>query len=309
MSYQKRSSKARNRRFSLSPAEGPARPTRGEAVPRQGSLRVRARSLIRAVREQDEATIEQTLIGLSRSRRYLAPLSMLAGAVIILVQGLRLVFTNWRLFLLQVLPAMWVWAAMLNLKLHLFRGRTFKLWYGGTAITLMSVIVVITVAVYYLNAVFAFAIASPQSKQIRIAFLKAGKHRAAILTVGVAVGIPLAVSTIVVPRWGLFWFSLALSIVVGVMMLSYVAFPARLIGMTTNAPRKDKIAATVLSGAVGAVICTPAYVLGRVGVLLLGSSHVAAVGIVLLCLAFCLQGGATGAINAVKMSVKLVINR
>jgi hypothetical protein len=29
-----------------------------------------------------------------------------------LFDGVRLVFTNWRLTLVQVLPAMWVWAAM-----------------------------------------------------------------------------------------------------------------------------------------------------------------------------------------------------
>ena len=73
----------------------------------------------------------------------------------------------------------------------------------------------------------------------------------------------------VVVRWGVFWFGLSLSIVVGVMMLCYVAVPARLIGFKTDNPKRDKLAATAVGGAIGAVICTPPYVLGRVGLLML----------------------------------------
>jgi hypothetical protein len=36
-----------------------------------------------------------------------------------LFDGVKLLFTNWRLTLVQVLPAMWIWAAMYDLKLHL----------------------------------------------------------------------------------------------------------------------------------------------------------------------------------------------
>ena len=112
----------------------------------------------------------------------------------------------------------------------------------------------------------------------------------------------------VVPRWGLGWFSVAQSAVVAVMMFSYVAFPARLTGLAGRAPRRDRIAAAVVSGAVGAVVCAPGYIMGRAGVLLLGTK-LTAIGAVLVSIAFCLQGGATGAINAVKVSVKLVVER
>jgi hypothetical protein len=51
-------------------------------------------------------------------RSRLAPLTFAVGAFAMLVDGVRLVFTNWRLTLVQVLPAMWIWAAMYDLKLH-----------------------------------------------------------------------------------------------------------------------------------------------------------------------------------------------
>src|SRR5437773_416542 len=71
--------------------------------------------------------------------------------------------------------------------------------------------------------------------------------------------------------WGPSWSALARSIVIAVMMVSYVAAPARLIGMKTTHSTRDKLTATVVGGAIGAVVCTPPYVLGRVGLLMLGS--------------------------------------
>ena len=53
-------------------------------------------------------------------------------------------------------------------------------------------------------------------------------------------------------------------------------------------------------------MCSPAYVLGRVGLLLLGSKTFFVVGVILLALGLTLQAGATGAIKAIKMSAKLV---
>jgi hypothetical protein len=46
-------------------------------------------------------------------------------------------------------------------------------------------------------------------------------------------------------------------------------------------------------------------VIGRIGVLLLGSHVLFALGIVLLLVGLTLQAGATGAVKAIKMSAKL----
>jgi hypothetical protein len=225
----------------------------------------------------------------------------------LLVQGLRVVYSNWRLFLLQILPAMWIWLCMLDLKAHVFRGHTFRDWQGAPALLLSALIVVITIATYYLNAVFAFAIAAPGGTQIRQAFPKARRHIPVTLMVGGIIGLALAISAVLVPRWGKGWFALSLGIVIAVMMVSYVTFPARLIGLTSRRSGRDALGATLVSGAVGAAICTPAYVLGRIGVLLLGSHNLLVLGVILVCLGFGLQAGASGAIKAVKMSVKLAI--
>jgi hypothetical protein len=223
-----------------------------------------------------------------------------------LFDGLRLVFTNWRLTIVQILPAMWIWLAMFNLKAHVLHGKSFHVLRGPIVIPLIATVVAITMACFFLNAVFAFAIATPGPPRVRPGYAGARARLVVVLGWGAAVGLLLGLSTIVVTRWGKPWFGLSLSAVIGVMMIAYVAVPSRLIGMKSLHSRRDRLAATAVSGAIGAVVCTPPYVLGRVGLLMLGSKALLVPGILLVALGFTLQAGATGAVKAIKMSTKLV---
>ena len=265
------------------------------------------RALIRAIREGDESEIEASVVALSRSRRIFAPLVFGVAAFVMLFQGLRLLFSNWRLTLVQVLPAMWIWVAMFDLKGHVFKGKEFATWHGSVEILLVVVIALVTAAAFYLNAVFAFAISRPGSPRIRPGFTLARRHLAVVLGVGLVVGVALGFSTVVVPRWGLHWFTLSLGIVIGVMMLTYVTVPARIVGIKPRGTTRDKAAAAVIGGTLGAIVCTPPYLIGRGGILLLGSSLplLFVLGVVLLVLGLTLQAGATGAVKAIKMSAKL----
>ena len=153
---------------------------------------------------------------------------------------------------------------------------------------------------------FAYAIAGAGPPSIRPAFTQAWSHRRIALLSGFLVGVLLGLSTVVVTRWGRPWFGLSLSIVVGLMMICYVAVPARLIGMKTRYSKRDKLAASAVGGIVGAVVCTPPYLLGRLGLLMLGSSTFFILGIIVLAIGLTLQAGATGAVKTVKMTAKLV---
>jgi len=263
-------------------------------------------ALIRTLRDGNDAMVEAAVVQLSRRRRVLAPLALAVGAVAMLFHGLRLLLFNWRLTLVQVLPAMWIWASMLDLKVHVLHGAAFREWRGPVLIAVLAGIVVITMASFFLNAVFAFAIARPGPPQIRPAFARARSHAGVVLCWGTGVGLLLGFSTVVVVRWGLWWFALSLSIVLGIMMVCYVAVPARLIGVKTTRSRRDKVTAAAVGGALGAVVCTPPYLLGRVGILLLGSHTLFFLGIILLAVGGVLEAGTEGAVKAVKVSAKLV---
>ena len=99
-------------------------------------------------------------------------------------------------------------------------------------IPLVLGVAVVTAASFYLNAVFAFAIVQPGRPQIRPASPRPGGHLPIVLASGSLVGVLLGLSTVVVAAGGCSG-SGSLSIVVGIMMVCYVAVPARLIGMKT----------------------------------------------------------------------------
>ncbi len=272
---------------------------------RLAPLSTRIGSLVRAIEESDEARIEEAVLRLSRSRRLFSPLAFAIGAFALLLDGLKLLVSNWRLTLVQLLPAIWIWVAMADLRVHVLQGNSFNVFRGPVLIPIILVIVAITVASFFLNAVFAFAITRPGRPEIRPAVAQARRHLIPIVMSGAVVGLLLALSTTVVTRSGRPWFTLSLGIVIGVMMVSYVAVPSRLIGVRRTQSRRDKLTTSLLSGVLGATVCAPPYLLGRLGLLMLGSRALLIPGIVLIALGVTLQAGATGAVRAIKMSVSL----
>jgi hypothetical protein len=273
---------------------------RGDALTRIGRI-------VRAIQEDDQALVEQ-ILRLSRSRRVFAPLAFTAGAFAMLFDGLRLLLTNWRLMLVQILPAVWIWLAMFDLKARVLRNKSFPVLHGPILIPIALAIVLITVACFFLNAVFAFAITQSRPPKIRPAYAASRLHLAAIVMWGSMVGALLALATTVGPRWEKPWFALCLGAVIAVMMVCYVAVPSRLIGLETVHSRRDKLTASAIGAALGATVCTPPYVLGRLGILMLGSKVLVIPGVLLLTFGFTLQAGATGAVRAIKMSATFTVD-
>ncbi|MFT3863667.1 MAG: hypothetical protein QM729_05285 [Solirubrobacterales bacterium] len=262
-------------------------------------------AVARGVREGDEAQIAAAVEELSRRHRLLAPLALLVGGVAMLFGGLRVLFGNWRLVAIQVPPAMWIWLAMYDLRAHLLHDRSLHAVRGAWVIPIIVVIVAITAACFFLNAVFGFAISQDGTPRIRPAVAEARRHLRAILGSGGVVGLALGLTVTVVTRAHKPWFALSLSVVVGVMMVAYVAVPARLIGIEQSGSRRDRLSAGVVGSFLGAVVSTPAYLLGRIGLLMIGSPFLRFPGVLIFLVGFTLQAGATSAVKAVKMGAKL----
>lgn len=287
---------------------GPAPPPDHRSVSRvRGHLRPaqRIRALVRAIQENDADDIQAAILSLSGRRRLFAPLAFAVGAFVLLFDAVRLLVSNWRLMLVQILPAMWIWLATFDLKVHVLHGHSFHVVRGPILIPIGLVIVAITVACFFLNAVFAFAVSVPGRPAIRPAVKQAESHLGPIAAWGAGLGAALAVSTTVVSRYSRPWFALSLGVVVGVFMVCYVAVPARLIGVKRTGSTREKLTTSAVSGALGATVCTPPYLLGRLGLLMIGSKLLLVPGILLIAIGVTLQAGATGAVRAIKMSVRL----
>jgi hypothetical protein len=272
------------------------------------------RRLIVAIRDGDEHTVEQAVLSLAGTRRIFAPLALIAGAFVMLFSALRLLVTNWRLMLVEALPALLIWAVTLDLKAHVLHGKEFNVIRGPVVVVLFALAVLVTIGAFFLNAAFAFTISRPGPPDVTAGLRQARRHARAVIGWGGVLGLALGVAAILVPRWGLRWFALSLGTVLAVMMVCYVAVPARIVGVRSAKPadmagRRDKLAATALAGLVGGIICTPPYVISRVGEGLLGNGPLFALGVALIVIGLTLEAGTTGAVKAVKVSAKLLAGR
>jgi len=84
---------------------------------------------------------------------------------------------------------MWIWIVMVDIKAHVLHGKGFHVFKSPlVAAAVIAVIALFTAASFYLNAVFAFAIAGKGTPEIRPAFAMAREHQRAILTWGLGIG-------------------------------------------------------------------------------------------------------------------------
>ena len=294
---------------SRSEVEGPNSGIGDTALAPEVTLAARLERYVRAVRDGDEAMVEEAVFRLSSSRRLFAPLAFMASGIVTLFDGLKLLVSNWRLTLVQIVPAIWIWVAMADWKAHALHGKSFHVLRGPILIPIVLAIAAVTAVTFFLNAVFGFAVSGPTPPQVRPAFARARSHLAAILLPGFVIGLLLGLSTMVVTRWGHPWFAISLGVVVAVMMVCDVAVPARLIGVKTVRSRREKMTIGAVAGAMGAIVSTPGYILGRVAILMLGVHLLLIPGIALLTFAAVLQTAATSAVKAVKMSSSLTARR
>jgi hypothetical protein len=288
-------------------AEGPE-PSEQDVPPTAAapSLVERARGLLRAVREADDGVATEVVSSLSRSQRLLAPLALGVGGIEMLFSGVRVLVLNWRLLLVQLLPVAVVWWAMYDIKAHVLSKHSLPSVQGPVLVPICLAIVALTAASFFMNSVFAFAVSQPGRPEIRPAVKRARRHLGVILGSGAVVGVMLAVAMTVISRAHRPWFVLVLGVVVGVMMVCYVAVPARVIGIKPKSSTRDKLSASVVAGAVGVAVAAPPYVLGRVGILMLGVRLLFLPGLIVVSVAVALEAGATVAVKSVKMTSKLV---
>ena len=173
------------------------------------SFASRIGEFVNAIEEADEAKIEEAIVRMSESHVLLRPLAFAISAFVLLFDALRLILTNWRLLLIQLLPALWIWLAMGILRAYVLYDQDLDEIYGLQIIPVFLVVIAITIASFYLNATFAFAIMRPGAP-IRPAFAEARAHLGQIIGFGFVVGFLLGIATTVAPRWGSPWFSIFL---------------------------------------------------------------------------------------------------
>lgn len=268
--------------------------------PRQAARALRA--AVAAVRSTDPATVEVTVRELGRRRRWLVPLAYAAGTVAIVFDGVVLLIRNWRLTLLQLLPAAWIYVMTWNLRTHLLQGNELNPAVAPAA----AVAVLITAqAAYWCNATFGFAMARSGTADIRAAFRDARPHWRFIGGLALLTGGAQAAVWLLLPQADLRWFWIALLAMFVVQVYLFVAIPSWLIGARPTGTRRERIVQKLTTGVLSGVAATPGFLLNRVGLLLLGLGALWWLGVAVIAISAVLHVTASSSVRVVKMSVRL----
>jgi hypothetical protein len=273
---------------------------------RQRAIRLeKVVQLARAVADAEPGKIESAARQFGESRPYLAPVAWAAGTIVLLIRGVKLLVLNWRLSLIQLVPAGWIWLVMWDLKQHALRGAPFRHVTLGGVVLFLALAVAVSTAAFWCNTVFAFAI-DVLPPQIRPAIRHTNRRLTGIVSAGLLLGVALAFAVAIVPRINQVWlYVLTLGAVLGVMLISFVAVPAHIIGRKQQKlPPKQAIGRTATGWALSGVAMTPGFVLDRIGLILLGVSHLQVLGFALLSIGTALYAAGLSSVKAVKMSIK-----
>ena len=99
-----------------------------------------------AIKEADETKIEAAVVRLSESHVLLRPLALAISAFVLLFDSLRLILGNWRLLLIQLLPAIWIWLAMGVLRAYVLYDQDLDEIYGLQIVPVFLIVIAITIA-------------------------------------------------------------------------------------------------------------------------------------------------------------------
>lgn len=257
---------------------------------------------VAAVRSTDPASVESALQEFGGRRRWLAPLAYAAGTVAVVFDGVLLLLRNWRLTLLQVVPATWIWAMTWNLKNHALSNPSIS----PTVSILLAVGVLIGAQVaYWCNATFAYTIAQGATTDIRAAFGEARPHwrlvgGLALLTGGLQAGIWL-----LVPHLRVDWLWIALLVMFVVQVYLFIAVPCWLLGVRKSGTRQERTVQSLTTGVLSGIASTPGFLLNRLGLLLMGTGSLWILGIAVVSIGAVLHVTASSSVRVVKMSLRL----
>jgi hypothetical protein len=259
-----------------------------------------------AVAAAEPADIEAAAHRLGRSHRLLVPLAWTGGALVLLVRGVKLLFVNWRLSLLQLLPAAWVWVLMWDLRHHELRVAAFRDVTAGGVVLLVALCVATTIAAFWCNGLFGFAIVEPPPN-IRRAARRARPFARSLVGAGAVVGGVIAVGAIAIPRIDTrLGYLASAGALYALILVSFVAVPARILGLgRQKLPPREAVGRWAVGSALSAVAMTPGFVLDRIGLILIGISGVRWLGFVLLSVGTALYAAGMTSVRAVKLTMKL----
>jgi hypothetical protein len=240
-------------------------------------------------------------------RRWLLPVLVIGQTIDALVAGGLLLLRNWRLMLVELVPAMWLGALTWDWRTRATGRLPLAEVYGLAAVGVALFVIAATYAAYWCNAVFAFTAVQTPPTNLRRAVQSATSRCRVIATWALLAGLAHAVVAVFVTRTTVLAYSIALGAVVLVQMYGLVALPVALVTPKATRERRtlrERILALALTGAVSGVASTPGFVLNRVG-LLLFAVGAPWLGVLVLVPAVIVQAAGAASARAVQLAARV----
>ncbi len=257
---------------------------------------------IKAVRATDPDRVRELAAQFGGRSRWLTPLAYAAGTLAIVFDGVVLLLHEWRLILLQIVSAAWLWAAAWNLRSHIFDQKHPPLP-NATVIAIAAVLV--TQIAYWCNATFAFTLNQDRPIRIRPAFATARGYWRQITGVALAVGALQAGTWLILPGVGMTWFWLAAAAIYAIQLYMFVALPMWLLRVRKTGTRRDRTLRSLTTGVLSGIAAIPGFLLNRIGLLLMGFGPLWWVGLAIFSISVLVHVAASSSTRVVKMSVRL----
>jgi hypothetical protein len=242
----------------------------------------------------------------SRAKRWLRPVAYVGIAMLSLVGAALTILRNWRLVLLEAVPAIWLGSISWQWRRVVLMGDDRPVVNGRAAVAVAVLVVVVTAASYWCNVTFALTVRDPVDQRIHAAFQQARAH-ARWIWLAAAVTATAHVAVVVwVVRTTTTWFALSLGVLALVQMYAFVAVPVLIAtGTRTRRSVRDRLRSAAASMGVSGLTATPGLVLNRVGVVLLAWGWLRWLGVGLIAVAALLQVAGISSATAVKFAGRL----
>jgi hypothetical protein len=273
------------------------------------SLRVLAAQLAilrRAATASDPGDIARQLQRAGARNRVLLPLAFAGHALESVVHGVLLIVRNWRLMLVELVPAVWIGAITWNWRAHVSGRMELVQVHGTVALAIAVFVVTVNLLAYWCNAVFAFTLSQQDQVDLSAAFRQARVRARVVNTWAISIGVAHAFVAVFAVRWSLGGFAIAQGIIAVVQMYALVALPAALAGLRKQPklPVRERVSSMAITATLAGVASAPGFGLNRAGVVLIGLG-LPLVGGLVLAVAILLQIAATSSTSAVKLAAKL----
>lgn len=240
--------------------------------------------------------------------RLTRPFLAVGDTVDAVVAGVVLLFGNWRLVLLEIVPAVWVGAVLWDWREHGTGRRPIPEVLGDWPGPIAMGVVLATLLAYWCSATIAFALVDASNVRVGAAFRRVREHAVVLTAWAMLVGAAHAYVTVWVSQQRPEWFPVALGAVAVVQVYAVVAVPVAL----ARVPRdrltlEERIRASVLTAAVTVAATTPGLFVSRAGIVLLdvGRTPLMALAVVVTAVGITLQVAGTSVAHTVILAAKV----